>query len=136
MAVFIEKSPVTRSNCYETVTDASLFNKLGTNVDWTIAFVTKSSIVNFLLPWQRGNILKLLKITILRWVFPKINNCFKRAATSRLKAISVGNTLPSDRPEANFSLSQVQNLHFERGRRRKCDIYKQHFSKLNSLGSK
>jgi hypothetical protein len=51
MAVFIEKSPVTSSNCYKTT--STLIN-LGTNVDWTIAFVTTCSDLNFLLPWQRG----------------------------------------------------------------------------------
>jgi hypothetical protein len=65
MAVFIEKSPVTSSNCYETIKDASIFIKLGTNVDWTIAFVTAYSILNFLLLWQRGDISKLPKIIML-----------------------------------------------------------------------
>jgi hypothetical protein len=40
MAVFIEKPPVTSSNCYETMKNASILMKLGTNVDWTIASVT------------------------------------------------------------------------------------------------
>jgi hypothetical protein len=48
MAVFIEKPPVTSSNCYETIKNASM--KLDTNVDWTIASVTSCSIVNVLLP--------------------------------------------------------------------------------------
>jgi hypothetical protein len=65
MAVFIEKPPVTSSNCYETMKNASMQIKLGTNVDWTIAFVTTFSILNFLLPRQRGDISKLPKITIL-----------------------------------------------------------------------
>jgi hypothetical protein len=39
MAVFIEKSSVTSSNCYKTMKTASILSKLGTNVDWTIAFV-------------------------------------------------------------------------------------------------
>jgi hypothetical protein len=34
MAVFIEKPPV--SNCYETMKNASILTKLGTNVDRTI----------------------------------------------------------------------------------------------------
>jgi hypothetical protein len=54
MAVFIEKPPVTISNCYKTMKNASILMKLGKNVDWTIASVTASSILNFLLPWQRG----------------------------------------------------------------------------------
>jgi hypothetical protein len=52
MAVFIEKPPVTSSNCYETMKNASILIKLGTTVDWTIAFVTTCSVLNFLLPWQ------------------------------------------------------------------------------------
>jgi hypothetical protein len=66
MAVFIEKPPVTSSNCYETMKNASILMKLGTNVDYTIAYVTACSMVNFLLPWQRGgDVSKLPKITIL-----------------------------------------------------------------------
>ena len=77
MAVFTEKPPVTSSNCYETMKNASILIKLGTNVDWTIAFVTTCSVLNFLLPWQRGDISKLPKITILRWFFPSklISKC-------------------------------------------------------------
>jgi hypothetical protein len=53
MAVFIDIEPsVASSNCYETTKDASIFIKLGTNVDWTTAFVTSCSILHFLLPWQ------------------------------------------------------------------------------------
>jgi hypothetical protein len=33
MAVFIEKPPVTSSNCYETMKNASILMKLGKNVD-------------------------------------------------------------------------------------------------------
>jgi hypothetical protein len=68
MAVFIEKSPVTSSNCYKinTIKTASTLIKLGTNVDCTIALATTCSGLNFLLPWQRGDISKLPKITILR----------------------------------------------------------------------
>jgi hypothetical protein len=40
MSVFIEKPTVTSSNCYETMYNASIEMKLGTNVDWTIASVT------------------------------------------------------------------------------------------------
>jgi hypothetical protein len=67
--VFIEKPPVTSSNCYETMTNASILMKLGTNVEWTIASVTACSIVNLLLPWQRGDVSKLPKITILHCFF-------------------------------------------------------------------
>jgi hypothetical protein len=35
MAVFTEKPPVTSSNCYETMKNASILIKLGTNVNWT-----------------------------------------------------------------------------------------------------
>jgi hypothetical protein len=69
MAVFIEKPPVTSSNCYETMKNDSILMKLGTNVDYTIASVTACSIVNFLLPWQRGDVSKLPKITILHCFF-------------------------------------------------------------------
>jgi hypothetical protein len=58
---FIEKSPVTSSNCYETMKTASILIKLGTSVDWTIAFATTCSDSNFLLPWQRGDIYKMQK---------------------------------------------------------------------------
>jgi hypothetical protein len=34
MTVFIEKHPVTSSNCYETIKDAAIVIKLGTNGDW------------------------------------------------------------------------------------------------------
>jgi hypothetical protein len=33
VAVFIEKPPVTSSNCYGTMKNASILMKLGTNVD-------------------------------------------------------------------------------------------------------
>jgi hypothetical protein len=63
MAVFIEKPP-------ETMKNASILMKLGTNVDYTTASVTACSIVNFLLPWQRGDVSKLPKNTILHCFFP------------------------------------------------------------------
>jgi hypothetical protein len=66
MAVFIEKPPVTSSDCHETIKDASIFIKLGTNVHCNIAFETPCPIFYFLLPWQRGDISKLPEITILR----------------------------------------------------------------------
>jgi hypothetical protein len=44
MAVFTENPPVTSSNCYETMKNASILIKLGTNVDWTFAFVTTCSV--------------------------------------------------------------------------------------------
>jgi hypothetical protein len=77
MTVFIEKPPVTSSNCYKTMKNASILIKLGTNVDSTIDFVTTCSVLNFLLPWQRGDISKLSKITILPWFFPSkfISKC-------------------------------------------------------------
>jgi hypothetical protein len=77
MAVFTEKPPVTSSNCYETMKNASILIKLCTNVDWTIAFVTTCSVLNFPLPWQRGDISKLPKITILPRFFPSkfISKC-------------------------------------------------------------
>jgi hypothetical protein len=72
MAIFTEKPPLTSSNCYETMINASILIKLGTNVDWTIAFVTTCSVLNFLVPWQRGDISKLPKITILPRFIPSI----------------------------------------------------------------
>jgi hypothetical protein len=33
---------------------ASILIKLGTSIDWTIAFATTCSGLNFLLPWQQG----------------------------------------------------------------------------------
>jgi hypothetical protein len=53
MAVFSEKPPVTSSNCFENMKNASILMKLGTSVDWTIASVTAFSIINFLIPLQR-----------------------------------------------------------------------------------
>jgi hypothetical protein len=58
MAIFFEKPPVTSSNCYATMKNASILMKLGTNVDWTIAFVIACSIFNFLLPCQQGDVSK------------------------------------------------------------------------------
>jgi hypothetical protein len=54
MAVFIEKPPVTSSNCYEIMKNASILMKLGTIVDSTITSVTACSVLNFLLPWPLG----------------------------------------------------------------------------------
>jgi hypothetical protein len=56
MVVFIAKPPVTNSNCYETMNNASILIKLGTIADWTIAFITACSILNFRLPWQWGDV--------------------------------------------------------------------------------
>jgi hypothetical protein len=77
MAVFMEKSPVTCSNCYKTIKTASILIKHCTNVDWITAFVTTCSGLNFLLPWQWGDISKLPKITILCEFFPSklISKC-------------------------------------------------------------
>jgi hypothetical protein len=77
MVVYIEKSPVTSSNCYKTIKTAIILIKLGTNVNWTIAFVTTCPGLNFLLLWQWGEISKLPKITISRWFFPSklISKC-------------------------------------------------------------
>jgi hypothetical protein len=69
MTVFIEKSPFTSSNCYKTIKTASILIKLGTNVDWTIAFLTTCPGFYFLLPWQRGDISKLPEITIFALIF-------------------------------------------------------------------
>jgi hypothetical protein len=61
MAVLIQKPPVTSSNCYETLKNASILIKFGTHVNCTIAIVTTCSVLNFLLPWQRGDISNLPK---------------------------------------------------------------------------
>jgi hypothetical protein len=77
MPVFIENPPVTSSNCYETMKNASILIKLGTNVDWTIVLVTTCLVLNFLLPWQRGDISKLPKSLFCLDFFPSklISKC-------------------------------------------------------------
>jgi hypothetical protein len=55
MAVFIEP-PVTSSNCYETIKNASILIKLGTNVNWNIAFVKAFSCYH-----GNGGLLKIAK---------------------------------------------------------------------------
>jgi hypothetical protein len=79
MAVFIEKSPVTSSNCYKTIKSASVLIKLGTNVDWTIAFVT-TCMLSFEFPVTmatRGR-LKIAKNHYFSLFFPSklISKCF------------------------------------------------------------
>jgi hypothetical protein len=81
MAIFTEKPPLTSSNCYDTMKNALILIKLGTNVDWTIAFVTTCLVLNFLLLWQRGDISKLPKITFCLAFFHR--NLFQSAATSQ-----------------------------------------------------
>jgi hypothetical protein len=82
MAILIEKTPVTSSNYYETMKNASILMKLDTNVDWTIASVIACSILNFQLPWQRGNVSKLPKSLFCIVFFPNQTD-FKSAATSQ-----------------------------------------------------
>jgi hypothetical protein len=111
MAVFIEKPLDSSSNCYETMKNASKLIKLCTNVDWTIACVKTCSVLNFLLPWQRKDISKLQKITILRWFFHQ--NWFQSAASFQwieIESKAFGYTLPYVRPGVIFSLSQVKNF--------------------------
>jgi hypothetical protein len=79
--ILTEKPPLTSSNYYETMKNVSILIKLGTNVDWTIAFITTCSVLNFLLPWQQGDISKLPKLTILPQFFP--SKLFQSAATSQ-----------------------------------------------------
>jgi hypothetical protein len=81
MAVFIEKLPVTSSNCYETMKNASILMTLGTNIDWTIASVSACSILNFLLPWQQGTS-QNCEITLF-WALFFHQNRFQSAATSQ-----------------------------------------------------
>jgi hypothetical protein len=81
MAVFIEKPPVTSSNCYETMKNASILMKLGTYIDWTFATVTACSILYFLLPWQRGDVSKFAKNLYFALLFrskliSKCCNCY------------------------------------------------------------
>jgi hypothetical protein len=47
----------------------SLLIKLGKNVDWTIDFVPMCSVLNFLLPLQRGGISKLPKKHFFALIF-------------------------------------------------------------------
>jgi hypothetical protein len=61
MAVFIEKSPVTCSNCYNTIKTASTLQP--------IALATTCSGLNFLLPWQQGDISKLPKKQYFALIF-------------------------------------------------------------------
>jgi hypothetical protein len=60
MAVFIEK-PDKCSNCYETIKNALILIKLGTNVDWTITFVPACSILKFPVTMATGGRLKIAK---------------------------------------------------------------------------
>jgi hypothetical protein len=64
MAVFIEKPPVTSSNCYETMENASILMKLGTNVDYTIASVTALLNGKFPLTMAMGGCLKIVFFSI------------------------------------------------------------------------
>jgi hypothetical protein len=52
--------------------DAPIFIKLGTNVNWTIAFVMACSILNFLLPWKGRDISKIAKNHYFMLIFPSI----------------------------------------------------------------
>jgi hypothetical protein len=49
--------------------NALILFKLGTNVDWTVTFVTAYSILNFLLSWLRGH-LEIAKHHFLALIFP------------------------------------------------------------------
>jgi hypothetical protein len=46
MAVYIQEPPVTSSNCYETMKNASILMKLGTNVDHSLC----NNMLNLKLP--------------------------------------------------------------------------------------
>ena len=75
LPIFTDKLPVASSNSYKTMKNAPIVIKLGTNVDWNVAFQKSHKMLNFLLPWQRGGISKLAKILILRWFFSsKLNS--------------------------------------------------------------
>jgi hypothetical protein len=74
MAVFIEKPPVTSSTeHYGTMKNALILMKINTSTDWKIA-----SVLTFLLPWQRGNVSKLPKITILHCFFAHQNKLISK----------------------------------------------------------
>jgi hypothetical protein len=64
-AFFIEKSPVTSSNCYKTIKTALILIKLGTNVDHCLCNNMLS--LNFPVTMAtRGHLKIVKKITILR----------------------------------------------------------------------
>jgi hypothetical protein len=91
----------TSSNCYKTKKNAAILMKLGINFDCTIASVTACSNLNFLLPWQRGDVSNC-KNHYFALFFPSklISKCCN---FSSKRLFSVGNTLPYDRPEAIFT---------------------------------
>jgi hypothetical protein len=128
MAVFIKKSPVTSSNCYKTKETASILIKLGTNVDWTIAFVTKCSVLNFLLPWQRGGHLKIAKNHYFALIFPSklIFDFFlaMRGTTAPFKPPKPKGAHPPSGNPLIFSFGSGQ-------RRKSGHFFKQHFSNKN-----
>jgi hypothetical protein len=184
MAVFIEKPTVTSSNCYETMKNASILIKLnasiliklGTNVDWTIAFVTTlfvcfgfyvtstqyrsyrdvpCSVLNFLLPWQRGDISKMPIITILPWFFPSkfISKCYNfsrdwdsvkgfSALVTRYRRIDLGSFLASQKSKIFLAMrgtsppsNPISGNHLmyvlDGGRHRKsAHFFLQHFSNM------
>jgi hypothetical protein len=84
MAVFIEKLPFTRFNCYEPIKNTSLLIKLGPGFNMTIAFVTAcSSIISSIISCYSGNGGRL-KIT-------KIQFCFDFAIKTDFKVLKLHN---------------------------------------------
>jgi hypothetical protein len=90
IAVFIENSPVTSSNCYETIQTASILIKLGKHVDWTIAFKRRAEYYFALIFFYQ--------------------NWFQSAATFLWIEIESKAFQRWLRPGVIFSLSQVQNV--------------------------
>jgi hypothetical protein len=76
---FHKKPPVTSSNCYETMKNASILIKLGANFDWTIAFVTTCSVLSY--HGNEGTSQNCQKSLFCLYFFHQ--NLFQSAATSQ-----------------------------------------------------
>jgi hypothetical protein len=137
-----EKPPVTSSNCYETIKNASILIKrfiflyFGTNVDWTNAFVTTCSVLNSCYHGSEETSQNCQKSLFCVDFFHQ--NGFESAATSQWikiesKAFCVSYTLPYDRPGVISSLSQVQNFFVMRGNATPIQTPKTHPASGNPL---
>jgi hypothetical protein len=117
MAVLIEKLPVTSSNCYETMKNASILNKLGTNVDHCLCNDMLS--LKFLVTMAtRGN-LKIAKNHYFALIFSikidfKVLQLLNELRKSQ-RLFRVGYTVPYDRRGVIFSLTQVQKFLCDEG---------------------
>jgi hypothetical protein len=111
MVVVIKKYSVSSSNCYKTIKTASIPIILGTNVGWTIYLVTTCSVLNFMLPWQRGTSQNCHKSLFHVDCFPSkliLNCCNFLMDWDKVKGF--GNTLRYGRSGVIFSLIQVQTF--------------------------